>query len=167
MLRHPLARFAAGFAACAVVAWVLSRMFGPVGILFSAPLFGWALARPIIEMVAGAARTARALALHDIEGRHYAFKGTSIDIVEDDGGHRWLRLGDVRAVLTGLPADRVLERVLGAGFHRGAFSTAARVQAEALLGVLRKASDPRTLRFRQWLEREVVLPADKRRERVR
>jgi len=148
----PLVRFAVGFACCAAVAWVLFRLIGAAGIVFSAPLFGLALARPLIEIAGGGVRAARALALHDIEGRHYEFKGTSIDIVEDDTGHRWLRLDNVRSVLRGLPGDRVLERVLGAGFLRGDLSTAPRIQAEALLGVLRKASDPRSLRFLHWLD---------------
>jgi hypothetical protein len=163
----PLIRFAVGFACCAALAWLLFRLLGPVGILFAALPFGLALRRPLIDLLFEIVPALRRLAYHDVEGRYYVFKGAPIDIVEDDAGYRWLRVADVRPVLPGLPADAVLARVLGAGFAPGDLSKAPRIRAEALLGVLRKASDPRSLRFRDWLEREVVLPADKRRERTR
>lgn len=105
----------------------------------------------------------RERAYADTEGRHYQYRRNPIDIVEAASGERWLRVGDVRRTVAGLPDFRRL-RVLCPGGTRaeGRGSAGERIEARALAGLLRRAQDEQTLRFLRWLEREVIFPADKK-----
>ena len=48
------------------------------------------------------------MAFRDVDGRHFVYKGTPLDVIDDTDSYRWLRLADVRKIVTALPADRVL-----------------------------------------------------------
>lgn len=165
-LQTPAARVAGGVGLCAAVGALLWWFFGPVGLVFTAPLAGALLARPLIDLAADLARHTRRAALGATEGQYYAFKGRPLRVSEDEEGWRWLPTADLRRVLPGLPADPVLERQLGAAVRPLARAGLA-VEAEALHGALAAAQDPQTVRFRQWLQRDVILPAQRVRERRR
>ncbi len=158
-------------AACSAVAWLAWRWLGTAGLVYSGPLFGLALARPLVDALGAWWRTTRRLAYGDLQGRHYAHRGTPIDVLEDADHVRWLSTADLRRVLPGLPADAVLGRlwpaglqtVAGRGRTRGGVP---RISAEALAAYLAKSTEPDSLRLRRWLEREVAFPARRRRLRA-
>ncbi len=152
-------------AVCAAFAFGLWRVFGAFGLVFAAPLFGVLLARPLVELASDLGRATRGLALDSVEGRHYAFKGLHIEVVEDADGRRWLRAADVRKAVPGLPADASLLHLYPGGARRHGRRGGVGVEADVLLQSLARASEPQTLKFRHWLEREVVLPAQRRRAR--
>ncbi len=151
--------------ACAVVTYGVWLKFGTVSLVVCAPLFGVALARPILELMEESAHTARRMAFRDVDGRHFVYKGTPLDVIDDTDSYRWIRLADVRKIVTGLPADQVLRSLFPEGLQDPTASKAVCIKAEALLQYLQKATDPATLRFKLWLEREVVFPATRLRER--
>ena len=159
-------------AVCSAVAWLAWRWRGASGLVFSAPLFGLALAKPILESAGAWMRFTRRHAYRHVEGRHYAHRGTSIDVDEDAEHVRWLRIDDVRRVIDGLPADPVLARLYPDGVRheaprRGAMGGPfARISAEALADYLRKSTEPESLRFARWLERDVAFAARRLRERA-
>lgn len=155
---------AAALLVCGTLAYGAWRAMGWVGVVLSAPIFGAAVARPLLELVGAIARGTKALALGSTEGRHYAFRGQSIDITEDDAPYRWLLTDDVRKVIVDLPSDKLLQRLYPDGLHAVGRPAAMRIQAEALADYLRKSSDPTSIRFKRWVERDVLLPARKRRE---
>lgn len=145
--------------ACGAAAWLLWGLLqGPLGLVFAAPLFGIALARPVLELLGLAYATTRELAMSPLEGRHFAHRGVPLDIAEDERHHRWVRVRDLRRLLPGLPRDASLRRQFPQGLlldgRRG-----LRIDADTLLECLCKATDPDSLKFRNWLEREVVMPA--------
>lgn len=144
------------------VAW---RWLGAIGIVLSAPLLGLALARPVLGLLAALQQLAAERALRDVQGRYFMHHGHPIDIADDDVGYRWLRTDDVRKIVTGLPADAVLLRLFPEGVAQWSPADGYRMRAEALHKYLQKASDPASIRFRNWVETEVVMPADKRRAR--
>lgn len=144
------------------VAW---RWLGIVGILLSSPLLGLAFARPILSLFGLAHRFARTQALHDVQGRHFEHRGNLIDVADDGEGYRWLRIDDVRKVIANLPGDAVLQRLYPDDVSLWPAPPACRIKAEALLKYLEKSSDPASLKFRNWIAGEVVMPADKRRQR--
>ena len=77
---------------------------------------------------------------------------------------RWLKTADVRKVIQALPSDPVLERLFPAGLRSmpgpgPAAGSTMRISAEALADYLAKSTDPDSLRFKRWLEREVAVPA--------
>ena len=151
--------------ACAVVTYGVWLKFGTVSLVVCAPLFGVALARPILELLEESAQTARRMAFRDVDGRHFVYKGTPLDVIDDTDSYRWLRLADVRKIVTALPADRVLRSLHPEGLQDMNSAKDSCIKAEALLQYLQKATDPGSLRFKLWLEREVVMPAIRIRER--
>ena len=151
--------------ACAGVTYLVWRQIGTVGVVTCAPLFGIALARPIMDFIGESVWFGRRLAMRDLEGRHFEYKGKLVDVVEDTDNYRWLRLDDIRHIVKGLPADQVLEKLLPKGLQRMEPSAYQRIKADALLDNLQKSTDPSTIRFKTWIEREVVFPARKQRDK--
>lgn len=148
-----------------VAAYGLWRLFGPFGLVFSAPLFGVLLAKPIYELVGTLRDTAKGLAYAPVAGRHFEHRGIALDIVEDDRHHRWIRLQDVRKLIVALPRDAVLQRQFPDGLRTDG-GRGARIRADALLVYLARSTDADAVRLRNWLDREVVRPAARRRERA-
>lgn len=153
-------------ALCALVAWLAWRQLGPTGLATTAPLFGIALARPLIEL-GGAVRDAMKRShLGPVEGTHYAFRGRRMHVIEDADRRRWVRLADVRAVVGFTASDGALAITYPDGVRRLGRPAEAHVGEEALLAHLRKERSPEAVRLRSWVEREVVFPARRERERL-
>ena len=150
---------------CAVVTWLVWRWVGVFSLVFCAPLFGIALARPVLEMIENTTLLAKRLGYRKINGRHFEHMGRSLDIADDDEGYSWLKTDDVRKVVAGLPGDPVLARLFPGQVQLGTAADVPRMKAEALDACLGKATEASTLKFRLWLQREVILPANLRRRR--
>ncbi len=151
--------------ACSVFTFVAWRWIGLVGIVISAPLFGIALARPILEAIEASALFAKWLAYRKLNGRHYEHRGYSVDIAEDSTFDLWVKIDDARKVLPDLPSDQVLERMFPEGILIASSQRVGRIRAEALVSYLGKSTEANSLKFRLWLRREVLLPANNRRKR--
>ena len=86
-------------AVCVLVSWAVWRWFGLAAMMPTLPLFGILLARPLLEL-AGALRDGmKEVQLAAVEGRHYAFRGRRVQVLEDPDRRRWVRLADVRAIV--------------------------------------------------------------------
>jgi hypothetical protein len=144
---------------CAVASYFMWRRFGASGLAMSAPIFGVALARPIIDLVAEFSGLAKRVALADLEGRNFEFRGCRLNVAEHDDGHRWISVRDVRKVLPSFPRDAVLRSQYPADLVHDAALKGERIRAEALLTHLRKATETDSIKFRNWLERDVIFPA--------
>ena len=148
--------------ACTAASYAAWRFWGPSGLVFSAPLFGLALARPIMEGLISGYAGLRGSVYRDVSGRHFAYRGRSLDVRMDEAGFQWLRLSDVRRLLPNLPRDDSLAQALGPACVT-LQPTPPRIQAEALHAYLAKASAPDSVKFRTWIERTIMLPAAKAR----
>lgn len=151
--------------ACCTATYVAWRSLGSSGIAWCAPLFGIALATPIFDGVTSSLAWLRALAYRDVEGRHYAFKGKSINVTEDEDGRMWLRLSDVRKVLPWLSSDEALRRDLGADLAQFLPDRAVRVEATGFATYLERAALADSIRFKVWIKRTVVFPSKRRKSR--
>jgi hypothetical protein len=100
------------------------------------------------------------------EGRHHAFGGVSLDIV-DDGRHVWIAAPDLQRVLrTADPEDVLAARVPGRWRRTPEGRMQVRVDAAVEhLVVARERMDPRRVKLRRYLEQEVLFPAAERRRR--
>lgn len=145
---------------CCAASYLLWRGIGPVGLAVAAPIFAMAFARPIFDVFSGVRRTAKRLALISVEGRYYSHRGQPIEVLEDEEHHRWLRLIDVRKLLKGLPQ----EAVLALQFPQRVQDR--RIRADALRDYFGKSQEGDSLRFRNWLERELLSPTTRVRQRV-
>jgi hypothetical protein len=160
-----VATLALRLAVCVSVSWAIWHWFGLSTMVPVLPLFGILLARPLIEL-AGALRDGmKQVQLAAVEGRHYAFRGRSVQVLEDADKRRWVRLADVRAIVGFTASDGALAISYPHGVRRLGRPAEAHVSAEALLAHLRKEQAPEAARLSLWVEREIVFPS--RREHAR
>jgi hypothetical protein len=160
-----LATLALRLAVCIGISWAVWHWFGPVSMVPTLGLFGILLARPLLDL-AGALRDGMKHAqLAAVEGRHYAFRGRGVQVLDDDDRRRWVRLADVRAIVGFTATDGALAIAYPGGVRRLGRPAETHVSEEALLTHLAKERAPEAARLRSWVEREIVFPA--RRERAR
>jgi hypothetical protein len=150
----------------ALLPWALWRMQGAVGLVFSAPVLGAMWASPIVEGLAFLWRAARRQSVADLEGCHYAWRGRSLRITEDELGDCWIASSQVRRLGFELPADLLLqarlsdEAWLPADGHRPGI----RLRVDVLADNLVQSSSAPAVRFARWLRSEVMAPARRRRQ---
>jgi hypothetical protein len=144
---------------CCAAAFLLWYRLGASGLALSAPIFGVVLARPIIDLVGEFAISAKHGALANLHGRNFEHRGFRLDISEDEFPYRWISVRDVRKVLPSLPRDEVLRAQFPKDLLHDASLKGERIRADTLLAYLRKATETDSIKFRNWLERDVVHPA--------
>lgn len=152
-------------ALCAALVWWGWRLFRAFGLLAAAPLCALALARPILDAIGALHHQAHLAAWADVAGYHHAYRGHTVRVIDDDQQRPWLYVGDVRRIVPGLPADEVLQRLVPGLCQPMGQPSALGMEAGALLAQLQGSHALTTLKFSQWLQREVLLPAERRRAR--
>jgi hypothetical protein len=110
---------------------------------------------------------AKSLAWRREQGRHHSFGGQSLHI-EDDGRQVWMAGADLQRVLgTNDREDVLAARVPGRWRRDGNGTLLLRVDAVVQhLATAPGRMDPRTVRLRRYLERDVIFPAAERRRRA-
>ena len=151
---------------CGAITYAAWLVVGPAGIVWCAPLFGAAFARPILDAIANTYGLLRALVYRDVEGRHYAYKGISVSVAEDSDGYKWLRLSDVRKILPQLSREELLRQSLGSSIQQVLPDRSVRIRAEALVTHLGRTTNVETAKFAKWIERSVVYPSRGLRQRA-
>lgn len=152
-------------ALCAAATWALWRLGFGAGVLFMAPLLGLALARPLLDLAIAVWGEMRRANWRELEGRHFAFKGRTVRVVEDADHQRWVRLADIRAIAGFTASDAALKITYPGGWSLRGRPPEPHLSDEALLAHLAKERSPVAVRLRQWVEREIVFPARRQRER--
>lgn len=160
-----LATIAIRLALCAAATWGLWRLGVGTGLLFMAGVVGIVLARPLMELTIALWHEMRRANWRELEGRHFAFKGQPVRVVEDNDYQRWIRLADVRAVAGFTASDTALKVTYPRGWSLHGRPPELYLSDEALLAHLAKERSPATARFRHWVEQEIVFPARRQRER--
>jgi prophage antirepressor-like protein len=89
-----------------------------------------------------------------------------MQVIEDADRRRWVRLADVRAVVGFTASDGALAITYPDGVRRLGRPAEPHVGEEALLAHLLKERSPEAARLRRWVERQVVFPARRERERL-
>jgi hypothetical protein len=153
-------------ALCVAIAWAVWRIGGLVPMVAVAPLFGVALAKPLLDLASDLRHQARARALKPVQGRHFAFRGTPIDVLEDADHRRWVRAADVRAIVGATASNGALALSYPSGWREFGRPATPYFSDDALLAHLAKERSPEALRFRHWVERDIAFPAQRMRERL-
>jgi hypothetical protein len=153
-------------AVCALVSWTVWRWLGPAPMVATLPLIGILLARPLIDLASALRHAMKRSQLAAVEGRHYAFRGRRVQVLEDADRSRWVRLADVRAIVGFTASDGALAITYRDGVRRLGRPAEVHVGDEALLAHLMKERSPEAARLRVWVEREIVFPARRERERL-
>lgn len=154
-----LAQIALRLGVCALLALALWWWFGTWAMVLVVPLAGVWLARPLLDLASDLKHGVKAQALRAIQGRHVEYRGHPLDVLQDDAGHRWIATEGLRRIVPGLPSDTVLARLAPGKLEPARRAAPARLEVEALLEVLARATDADTHRFVRWVERDIALPA--------
>jgi len=160
-----LATIALRLAVCIAISWAVWRWFGPANMVPTLVLFGILLARPLLDLAGELRDGMKQVQLAAVEGRHYAFRGRTVHVLDDADRRRWIRLADVRAIVGFTASDGALAIAYPDGVRRLGRPAETHVSEEALLAHLRKERAPEAARLRVWVEREIVFPGRRERER--
>lgn len=161
-----LLRIAIRLLLCGAVSWVVWRYFGLAVAVASAPLYGIALARPLIDLASDLRHATRAAVWRPLEGRHFVYRGTPVQVLEDDNYRRWVRAADVRAVVDHTATNSALALTYPNGWCAMGKPAEPHFSDETLIAHLGKQGAPEAMRFRHWVEREIAFPAQRLRERL-
>ncbi len=157
--------FAWRFAVCCAATWLVWRLGFGVGTLFMIGLFGILLAKPLIDIASALRHALRREVWRDVQGRHYAFKGRPVRVITDADQRRWIRLADVRRITGFTASDAALQVTYPQGWRKLGTPAEPYLCDETLLTHLAKERSPENARMRLWVEREIVFPARRQRER--
>jgi hypothetical protein len=152
-------------ALCLLVTWLVWRWLGASSLAVTAVLYGVALARPLIDLGSAMRHEMRRANWRDVEGRHFAYRGRAVSVVEDADHQRWIRLADVRAIVGFTASDGALRITYPNGWSLRGRPAEPHLSDEALLAHLAKERSPTAAKLRVWVEREIVFPARRRREK--
>lgn len=143
-----LLRIAIRLLVCGAVSWFVWRCFGLTVAVASAPLYGIALAWPPIELASDLRHATRAAVWRPLEGRHFAYRGTPLQVLEDDDHRRWARAADVHSGVGHTATNGALTPTYPGGWRSVGRPTEPHFSNEALIAHLIKQSAPEALRFR-------------------
>ncbi len=158
--------------AVAAVAWAFSQWDGALRVVLIlatvVAYLSYLTPRLGVDVLDRLIHLARAFHWRHEQGRHHAFNGVSLRI-EDDGRHVWIDGFGLQRVLGSKDAEDVFA-ARHAGRWRRDRDGDLMLRVDAVVEVLATGPgrlDPRTVRLRRYLEREVLFPAAERHRRKR
>jgi hypothetical protein len=153
-------------ALCLAASWLAWKFGGKTSAVWTAALYGVALARPLIDLASEVRHQMRRGVWHDVEGRHYSFRGRAIRVLTDADHQRWVRLADVRAAVGFTAGDATLRVTYPGAWQMLGRPPEAFLREDALVTHLAKERAPDAAKFRHWAEREIAFPGRRERERL-
>jgi len=155
-----LMRLALGVAASVAMTWVGYKLggfaWGILGFLFSTPIIGVAIAKPLVEMIHDGFGWLSAQPLRKWEGAYYEFNGVQVRVMEDDD-RLWFAADDV-VKATGIRAKgaTLLEAALLPEWDLPCLTI------EGVETVLGRHRSHESQRFILWARREVQTPWERK-----
>ncbi len=147
--------------------WRMSAGLGlAVAVVLSSPLVAVALAPLVAPLLGASFRAVKEVAYRDMQGNYFAYKGHRVRIQEDLSGSRWVRVRDIRGLVPDFPRDQVLVRIAPDAMARPEGERELYFQARSLDRYLARSRADATIRFRIWLQREVLAPAERASQRA-
>jgi hypothetical protein len=146
------------------ITWFAYDFAGPTGLIYAALVWALLLPKMILDWLPALPRSARAAAVASREGDVYTFETHELRVLSI-GGYPWVVDSDLLAVLGEEPTETSRRRYDAAhgaripGMKLWAYSEAGAIK------VLSASRHPDAQKLRLFLERQVFLPARKRRER--
>lgn len=150
---------------CAVIAYLAWQQADVIGLIFASLVFGLALPSPILALLSHLKRSIKYGVFSNNNGRHYEFQNIGIDIIEDNNHECWLSLKDVRKVIEDFPRDAVVVTLYPDDFVIDKKNGKSRLRANALVSYLQRSSNVTAMKFKLWIEREVIFPKKQLRQR--
>jgi len=146
------------------ITWLAYDIAGPTGLIYAALVWALLLPKMILDWLPALPRSARAAAVASREGDTYTFETHELRVLSI-GGYPWVIDTDLLAVLGEEPTETSRRRYDAA---HGAQIPSMKLWAYSEAGAIKLLSSsrhPDAHKLRLFLERQVFLPARKRRER--
>jgi hypothetical protein len=153
-------------AICAAVSWGAWRLGFSTGVLFMIGVLGIAMARPLLDLASELRHQMRRANWRHEEGRYYVFRGIPVRVLEDSDKQRWVRLADARRIVGFTASTGALKITYPSGFRLLGRPPEPYLGDEAMLAHMLKERSATAGKFRHWVEREIVFPARRERERL-
>jgi hypothetical protein len=162
-LGFPLVQIVLCVAAYALVAYYL----GKLPVVWTAPLFAYAVARPLVALASDLRRKLREHVWLPVHGKHYAYQDTRVHVIEDEAHRRWVCLADVQRAVALEAGQRPL-----AAIYPGCLQTMGKpvqmyIRDDALVDHLGNNNALAVLKFRTWVERSIAFPGQRLRKNLR
>ncbi len=144
---------------CAAWVWWLSTRGDGRGLVVgvvSAPLFAFAIARPLVSLFPAYVRWVDERTWSEWQGRHYAFDDRQVRVAEGSG-RLWFASRDVHRALDRTPRAHIL-RGLKAVERTRHPELGDALSVAGLRKLFDRSTDARVLRFLHWAERDVERP---------
>ena len=165
LLNSPIARLLGALLVCAIWLPLMFHLMGAVGLVLGAPVVGLAFSRLVIDATAELGWHMRSAVLAGLSGKNYQYLEYRLEILEDEDGCRWIPVDDVRKIVGNLASDNNLEHLYPTGFESIGNRGKKYLRDDALIAHLANAPSARSIKFKNWAERNVAFPARKTRER--
>jgi len=159
-----LRRAAFAFALCAAFTTAVYYFINIYAAALSLCAVGFAFSRIIIDFFAELGWVLHTKALEGVSGHHYQYLGFHIQIREDEDGCRWIPVDDLRRIVGNLASDNSLAHRYPSGFERMGKPEIAYLRDDALMTHLAEAPSARSIKFKNWAERNIAFPARKTRK---
>jgi hypothetical protein len=153
-LSFPSVQIVLCVAAYALFGW---RM-GAFAMVITSPLLAAAIARPVMNLMGNTHHGLRAHVWLPVHGKHYVFKGVTVQVTEDDDHCRWLALADVRKCVGVTAGESALATTYPGRVRRMGKPEQAFLRDDAVVEHLAKENNPAALRMRTWVDRTIVFP---------
>lgn len=153
-------------ALCCSAYALLGYRFGVFALVFSAPLFGALMARPLFALLANFRSNVRKQVWLPVHGRHYVFHQATVHVLEDEDHYRWVSLADVQRVVGVTATARALEQAYPGRVKPMGQPSCPHIRDDALVSHLGKENQATALRFRTWVERNITFPGRTIRNRL-
>ena len=165
LFNSPVARLLGAVLVCGIWFPLMFHFMGAIGLLLAAPVAGLAFTRLVIDAAEELGWRMRSAALAGLSGKNYQYMEYRLEILEDEDGCRWIPVDDVRKIVGQLASDNNLEHLYPTGFERIGKQGKNYLRDDALTAHLAHAHSARSIKFKNWVERNVAYPARKTRER--
>jgi hypothetical protein len=143
-----------------------SHKYGLVILVLTAPLWGVLLRKPILEGISAYFKWVKKQPYVPWQGRYYEFENVHVRVFEDDFGHLWFCDKDVLQVL-GQSVSEIYQVAYPESDYRKIPGERLKGFSEnAVILVVSRIRHPSAGKFNFWLEREVLAPHHKKREKA-
>lgn len=143
-----------------------NRLLGPLVWLFLAVLIGAAFTRILIDAAAELGAWSRRRQLNALAGTHYEFQNNIVHVLEDDDYCRWLATDEIRRkIVSGLVSDALLAAKFPSGYQLLGTPSRGYLRDDALIAHLAGLQESQAIKFKNWVEHSIALPARTVRQR--
>jgi hypothetical protein len=153
-------------AACLAFYFATRTLLGPVVWVLLALLIGISFSRIVIDASAELGWQMRASVLDSMSGTHYQYQTWRLQVWEDERHCRCVPVDDVRKIVGHLASDATLAHLYPEGCQSLGQPIRLHLRDDALLIHLAQAPSARSIKFKNWAERNIAFPARKVRERL-